>query len=221
MRITSGMINRNTKNYIQDGMQKMARTQEMQSTTKKIIRLSDDPTAISQLLDLRSSVEMNQQYMRNIQDGLSYLYGADTALNTAGNIVKKAKDYALQAANGTLNDEDRKAIAEQIDKLIDEMIDISNTAVGGKYIFAGTDNSRQTFKRDETDPSKIYYYGNMNRIHREILDQSSYAIDVPSVDFTQVDLGNLLDGGDGIETDEAVAHSDGKLIINGINYADA
>ncbi|TYO95529.1 flagellar hook-associated protein FlgL [Desulfallas thermosapovorans] len=186
MRITSGMITRHTQNYIQDGMQRMARYQEMISTTKKIIRLSDDPTATSQLLNVRSNVEMNKQYMRNIQDGLSYLYGADTALDTAGNIIKKAKDYALQAANDTLDDDDRKAVAEQIDKLIDEMKDIANTVVGGVYIFAGTRNSDPPFKFERNADNKITitYHGNLENVSREILDQTDYPINIPSVSVT-------------------------------------
>ncbi|SFQ96852.1 flagellar hook-associated protein FlgL [Desulfoscipio geothermicus] len=178
MRVTNGMIARHTRNYIQEGMQKLARTQEMMSTSKKIIRLSDDPTALSQLLDVKSSMEMNKQYMRNIQDGLSYLEGADTALGTAGDLLKKAQTYAIQATNGTLNNNDMAAIGEQIDKMIDELVDIANTTMGGKYIFAGTDNNRPPFKRVN---DTITYQGNLERVYREILDQANYAIDVPSV----------------------------------------
>jgi len=178
MRITNGMIARHTKNYIQDGMQRLARTQEMMSTGKQIIRLSDDPTSLSQVLDVRSNIEMNKQYMRNIQDGLSYLYGTDTALGTAGDLLKKALEYAIQGANGTLAPADMAAIGEQIDKMIDEMKDIANTTVGGKYIFAGTDNQRPPFARSG---DIITYNGNLNQVYREILDQASYAIDVPAV----------------------------------------
>jgi flagellar hook-associated protein 3 FlgL len=199
MRITNGMIARHTRNYIQNGMEKLARTQEMMSTSKKIIRLSDDPTALSQLLEVKSNIEMNKQYTRNIQDGLSYLEGADTALGTAGDLLKKAKTYAIQAANETLNNDDMAAIGEQIDNMIDELIDIANTTVGGKYIFAGTKNSRPPFERFNTTANGeqityIIYKGNSvtynagpppvygtTQVHREILDQASYAIDVQTL----------------------------------------
>ncbi|WP_449240783.1 flagellar hook-associated protein FlgL [Desulfoscipio gibsoniae] len=191
MRVTNGMISRHTQNYIQYGMQRMARAQEMASTTKKIIGLSDDSTAISQLLNVRTNVKLNEQYMRNIDNGLSYLYGADTALHTTGNIIKKAKDYAEQAVNGTLSESDMQAIGEQIDKLLDEMKDITNTSVGGVYIFAGTQNSRPPFEftRDADNNITITYQGNLERVSREILDQANYAIDIPSVNPTGEELG--------------------------------
>lgn len=191
MRVTNGMISRHTQNYIQYGMQRMARAQEMASTTKKIIGLSDDSTAISQLLNVRTNVKLNEQYMRNIDNGLSYLYGADTALDTTGNIIKKAKDYAEQAVNGTLSESDMQAIGEQIDKLLDEMKDIANTSVGGVYIFAGTQNSRPPFEftRDADNNITITYQGNLERVSREILDQANYAIDIPSVNPAGEELG--------------------------------
>lgn len=178
MRITNAMIARRTQNYIQENMSRVARTQEQMSTGRKVLRLSDDPPALSQLLNVRAAVERNQQYMRNITDGLSYLYGADTALGTAGEVLQKALEYAIQGANGTLAPDDMKAIGEQIDKMVDEMVDIANTTVGGKCIFAGTKNSRPPFRREG---DTIYYEGDLNRVSREILDQANYPIDVPAV----------------------------------------
>lgn len=182
MRITDVLISRRTQSYIQGAMQRLARTQEMMSTTRKVLRLSDDPPGLSQLLNVRSSMAMSEQYTRNINDGLSYLDAADTALGTAGEILQKALGYAVQGANG-IPPEDMAAIGEQIDKMVDEMVDIANTTVGGKYIFAGTDNSRPPFSRDSSQEidKQIVYQGNLERVSREILDQASYNIDVPAV----------------------------------------
>ncbi|MDQ0285608.1 flagellar hook-associated protein 3 FlgL [Desulfofundulus luciae] len=214
MRVTHMLVARRTQNYIQDAMERLARTQEQMSTGRKVLRLSDDPPALSQLLNVRTAVERNKQYARNITDGLSYLEGADTALGTAGELLQKAIEYAIQGANGTLEPNDMAAIGEQIDKMIDEMVDIANTTVGGKYIFAGTKNNQPPFWRDG---DKIYYRGNLERVSREILDQANYTIDVPSVTYAAVDLGRPLDGGTGIDKDETQANTDGKLIINGVD----
>ncbi|WP_027719110.1 flagellar hook-associated protein FlgL [Desulfovirgula thermocuniculi] len=182
MRVTHMQIARRTQNYIQEAMERLARTQEQMSTGKKVLRLSDDPPALSQLLNVRSAVERNQQYARNITDGLSYLYAADTALGTVGEILQKAIEYAIQGANGTLADDDMAAIGEQVDKMIDHLVDVANTTVGGKYIFAGTKNDSPPFERvPNTDT--IYYYGNSHeeQVCREILDQANYPIDIRAV----------------------------------------
>lgn len=198
MRITNAMIARRTQNYIQENMTRVARTQEKMSTGRAILRLSDDPPSLSQLLNVRGNIAMNQQYMRNITDGLCYLNGTDTALGTAGELLQKALKYAIQGANGTLAPDDMAAIGEQIDKMIDEMVDIANTTVGGKYIFAGTQNSQPPFERFDTEVggkpvTYIIYKGNSvtynsatfsygtARVCREILEQASYPIDALSV----------------------------------------
>ncbi|WP_027357096.1 flagellar hook-associated protein FlgL [Desulfofundulus thermocisternus] len=193
MRITHMLVARRTQNYIQEAMQRLARTQEQMSTGRRVLRLSDDPPALSQLLNVRTAVERNQQYMRNITDGLSYLDGADTALGTAGELLQKALEYAIQGANGTLEKDDMAAIGEQIDKMIDELVDIANTTVGGKYIFAGTKNDQPPFKREvDNGVDKIYYQGNLERVSREILDQANYPIDVPSVALSNAEEAGVF-----------------------------
>ncbi|SHE70597.1 flagellar hook-associated protein 3 FlgL [Desulfofundulus australicus DSM 11792] len=212
MRITHMLVARRTQNYIQEAMQRLARTQEQMSTGRRVLRLSDDPPALSQLLNVRAAVERNQQYARNITDGLSYLDGADTALGTAGELIQKALEYAIQGANGTLEKNDMAAIGEQIDKMIDELVDIANTTVGGKYIFAGTKNDRPPFKREvDNGVDKIYYQGNLERVSREILDQANYPIDVPAV--TLVDNNsNTLGGVFG----EVQSSNNGYEVVGGV-----
>ncbi|MBE3573749.1 MAG: flagellar hook-associated protein 3, partial [Moorella humiferrea] len=56
MRVTHMLVARRTQNYIQDAMQRLARTQEQMSTGRKVLRLSDDPPALSQLLNVRAAV---------------------------------------------------------------------------------------------------------------------------------------------------------------------
>lgn len=209
MRITNGIIAKNTQNYIQSSTQKLARTQEMASTTKRIIRLSDDPNALSQLLNVKGTVDMNEQYMRNIDDGLAYLDSADTALGTVGSLLQRILEYDIQGANGTLEEDDMAAIGEQIDKMIDELVDIANTTVGGKYIFAGTKNNRPPFERDG---NSIIYTGNLEDVNREILNQANYPINVTGFDDV-IDLYAPRDGATGIASGETAANGNGELII--------
>ncbi|WP_027363358.1 flagellar hook-associated protein FlgL [Desulfotruncus alcoholivorax] len=195
MRVTNRIITYNTQNYIQQGLQKLTRTQEMMSTQRSIINLSDDPGAINQLLLVKSSLSMNEQYVRNIKDGMSYLEAADTAFGTAGSLLQKTLEYTLQAANGGMAPDDLKAIGRQIDQIIDEMKDIGNTTVGGKYIFAGTQNSRPPFER--VDANTITFGGNFDAVSREILDHAYYEVNVDSVNHAGATINVVDADGDG------------------------
>ena len=181
MRVTNQMMGNSLKQHIQNNLTKLSRTQEQLSTGKTILRPSDNPTDISRLMAVKAQKEINKQYTQNIDDGLTYLYTTDTALGTAGEMLAQANELAVQGANGTLDDQDMKAIGEQIDKMIDEMVEVANTTAGGKYIFAGRTNSSPPFERDPNHPEVIMYKGDLKRISREIANLSQHTVDAPGV----------------------------------------
>lgn len=187
MRISNRYIANNVINSIQGNLSRLARSQEQISTSKRILRPSDDPNALGQLLSIKNTLSYNEQYNKNINDGLSYLYMNDTAMGTIGDVLAKAGEYTVQAANDTYSPEDRKAIAMQIDKMIDQVIDLANSSVGDKYIYAGTDNNIAPFERQD---DKIVYKGNNEGLYREVSAGKDYRIDAPGV-TTGVEIEGL------------------------------
>jgi len=180
MRITDCYMANAVLNSIQSNLSKVSRTQEQIATSSKLLRLSDDPNVISQYMRTKATLSYNEQYDRNIEDGLSYLDMNDVTLGTLNDVISKANEYTVQAANDTYNASDRVAIAEQIDKLIDEVVDFGNATVGGKYIYAGTANNRPPFSR-ESGTDTITYSGDFGAIYREVLAGTEYRIDAPGV----------------------------------------
>lgn len=179
-RVSNMMITDSSIRYIQNNLQRSARLQEQISAEKAIIRPSDNPGQISHVMGVNSTIARNDQYSRNIDDGLAYLKQADSALNTIGETLSDAKTLALQGANDTQGNDDRKAIAEQIDKQIDALVDLGNSSLGGKYLFAGKKNSQPPFYRDP-NTGDVYYRGDTQRVSREIVFGSSYEVDAAGV----------------------------------------
>lgn len=177
-RVSNMMITDNSIRYIQNNLQRSARLQEQISSEKTILRPSDNPGQISHVMAVKGDTARNEQYMRNIDDGLSYLNQADSALGTVGEMLREAKTLALQGANDTTSPEDRNAIAEQIDKQINALVDLGNSSLGGKYLFAGKKNDQPPFSRID---DQIYYRGNTDRVSREIVFGASYEIDAAGV----------------------------------------
>ncbi|AEF94672.1 flagellar hook-associated protein 3 [Desulfotomaculum nigrificans CO-1-SRB] len=178
LRVSNILMANNMANYIQKNLQRSAKSQEQISTGKTIIRPSDNPSEISHLMAVNATIAGNEQYARNIQDGLAYLNQSDTALDTVGKYLQDAKTLALQAANGTLTDADREHIKEQVDKIIDAVKDIANSSLGGKYLFAGTKNDLPPFRRVDLPDgtTEIHYDGNEQPVTREILFQAPYEV---------------------------------------------
>lgn len=178
MRVTNSMVARNSISNMQKSLSNLARTQEELATSKSMLRLSDKPENVSRLQAVKGSLSYLEQYQKNVEDGLGYMEITDSSMQTLNNILEQASAMAVQGANETYSSGDRETLAEQIDKMIDEVLGLANSSLGGKYIYAGTDNSTAPFKRDG---DRIIYTGNFDGIYRTVLSGDSYRIDAPGV----------------------------------------
>jgi len=201
MRITNKYMTESIIKSIQLNQGNIAHNQEQLATSKRLLRLSDDPNVIGQVISIKSSLTYMEQYNKNILDGLGYLNMTDTAMGTVGDVLAKAGEYAVQAANGTCNAIDRTAIAEQIDSLIEQVVDLGNSFIGDKYIFAGAKNSAPPFKRVG---DQIIYSGDTNEIRREVLADTDYRIDSPGI---------TVGGSSGVFGLAAVDNGDGTYTV--------
>jgi flagellar hook-associated protein 3 FlgL len=62
---------------------------------------------------------------------------SESALSQSQDVVTRAKEIAVQMANGTQSAATRSNMATEVGHLLDQAISLGNTQVGGKYIFAG------------------------------------------------------------------------------------
>lgn len=187
MRITNRYMTNNMIRNVQNNLSQLARIDEQMATTKRVLRLSDDPNIMGQLISVKNTLTYNEQYDKNIQDGLSYLDVADTTMGTLGDVLALAKSYANQGANDTYNEADRKALAKQIDAIIDQVVDLGNATVGNKYIFAGKKSGSPPFERiisfdgDGNKIDQVVYHGDFSIVKRQVTAGHDYPINVPAV----------------------------------------
>ena len=124
MRINStaqGMINRlgQTQRTGQQLSSQLASGNRLQSASTDAAGLAIANKMMSQLIGFG-------QADRNVQDGISMLQTADGALSNAGNITNRINELTVQAANGTLNKDQRGMIQNEINQLTDELNGIAN-----------------------------------------------------------------------------------------------
>lgn len=178
MRVTNRMIANNLSQNIQRNLYQVARSQEQLATGKSMLRPSDRPENLSQLLSVKSALSYIEQTERNLDDGLSYLNLNDGTMQTMGDILNQAGQMAIQGVNATYTKDDMAALGEQVDKMIDHVVDLGNSSVGKKYIYSGTKNNISPFKRNG---DSITYTGDLNGIYREVLSGEDYRIDSPGI----------------------------------------
>jgi flagellar hook-associated protein 3 FlgL len=163
-RITNSMVSRTVLADIQNVQAQLTTTQERLSSGKQITKPSDDPFGTSRSLLFTSEISANTQYQSNVQDASSWLTTTDTALSSISSDAGRARDLMLQGANGTLDQNDKDAIADELDQLVDSIKTAGNTQYAGNYVFAGTATQTAPFTVGGADA----YAGNTDAINRSI-----------------------------------------------------
>jgi flagellar hook-associated protein 3 FlgL len=117
--------------------QSMSNTQQQLATGRKLNKPSDDPVGMTYSLRYRSELSSNDQYQRNVDSAVSWLEFNDTVLGQAGDVVQKIRELTVQASTGTNPQSALDSINEEVMQLKEQLVDIANSQINGKYIFNG------------------------------------------------------------------------------------
>ena len=93
----------------------------------RINRAADDAAGLAISEKLRSQVKGYNMAVRNVQDGVSLVQTAEGALNEVHGMLQRMRELAVQAANGTMAQEDRDAVGQEAKALADEIDRIATT----------------------------------------------------------------------------------------------
>jgi flagellar hook-associated protein 3 FlgL len=176
MRITLGMMAENSLRNVEFNQNRVQNLQDQITSGSRINKPSDDPIGAAQALSLQESLDQSAQYGRNIDQGTSWLNATDSALGSVTDSLQRARELAVQAANGTLTMSDRQAIQAEVTQLQQHVLDLSHSKYGASYLFAGTRTDQPGF----TQPSSAAgaYQGNQGLVQREISPGVSMAVNV-------------------------------------------
>lgn len=151
MRVSTSQMNLIAMNSILEQQSRVARTQEQLSTGRRILSPSDDPSGTAALIGYQQSHDTVSQHQENITAARQRLNREESALKSAGNILDRIRELALQANNSTLSNEDRRIIAVEVRQNLDEFMTVANTMdANGEYIFAGYQGFTQPFSRNSS-----------------------------------------------------------------------
>lgn len=105
---------------------------ERLSSGLRINRAADDAAGLAIAEGFRSMVKGTQVAQRNAQDGVSLVQTAEGALSETTSILQRVRELAVQAANGTLSDNNRLSIDGEVQQLLQQIDDIArNTEFNG------------------------------------------------------------------------------------------
>ncbi len=137
MRVTESMIYSSTKGSLSSTLSALQAITEKVSSSKQLNRPSDNPADVRSAIGLHDTLAQLSQYMRNIDTATSRVSAQDTALASAGNLIQRANELAIEGANGAMDASQRRAIAAEVAQLIEAMAQDASAKVGDEYIFSG------------------------------------------------------------------------------------
>lgn len=166
MRVSTQMIFDQSVYNVSRRHEEMYQSNEKVSTGKRVNRPSDDPVDAGKILGIRSLVDSIEQYKRNITAGSTWLSYTESSLGLAEQIFSDAKVLAEQMASGTYTEDQREMLATQAEQLYDQLVQVGNTKVVDRYIFAGFKTGTTPFTHDSD--YNIQYAGDDSSIQISI-----------------------------------------------------
>ncbi len=201
MRITEQSYINNFLQNINRNRSEMARLEEQLATEKRVNKPSDDPIAFADGRDIEAEIGKNEQYQANIDAGLNQATAASTAVSQMLDNLTQLKTIVTKGANGgTLSQDELNTLADNIDQLKQSFVELGNTQIQGRYIFAGTKSGDPPFSI-ATDGT-VNYSGNSEDLTIRISDSTTVNVSKNGNTINDYKSGDtLFDLFDRIEAD--------------------
>ena len=104
-----------------------AKSTEKLSSGYRINRAADDAAGLAISEKMRKQIKGLDQASTNAQDGVSCVQTAEGALTEVHSMLQRMNELAVQASNGTLSENDRNNIQDEIDQLTTEIDRVAET----------------------------------------------------------------------------------------------
>lgn len=209
MRINYNVSAMLSNNALANNDKKLSASLERLSSGLKINHAKDNPAGLAMAKRMNAQIQGVNVASQNASDGVSVIEIADGALSEVSDMIQRMNELAVKAANGSLNEEDRAVIQEEVAQLKDEIDRVSDTVEfnGQKLLNGEFDLKGYTNKTD----IKVSTYS------REVPD-GTYTLD--NISWTENADGTYrvdCEFGDGFDKirDLKASMSDGMITIQG------
>lgn len=197
MIIQHNMAAMNAQRMFKVNERKKAGIAEKLSSGYRINRSADDAAGLAISEKMRRQIRGLSQAARNAQDGISMVQIADGAMAEVHDMLHRGTELCIKAANGTLTDEERSYIQEEIKQLKKEIDSIADrTSFNEIQVLKGKDcpdydgNSEVLIKGDMPD---FVIMGSMSNMTEEYVTTEKYqSIDAGGATITEdVDITHV------------------------------
>ena len=190
IRVTQNMMSMQTLSNLNKNYRNMSEMENQISSGRKINKPSDDPVGVTYALRYRAELASNEQFQTNADSAVSWLDYTDTTMQQATDVMKRLKELTVQGGNGTLPQSGLDAIRLEIQQLKEQMGNIGNAQIKGKYIFNGQNYDQVPYELSGTVTNFSQIDTDSGAVKYAIGDQSTFQVNTTGSEF----FGSSTDG---------------------------
>ena len=184
MRITNQLLYSNfSRDYKRDSLLLNKLTTQV-SSGHKIQNSFDDSSVYIDSSRLEYEKTSLSQIKKSSKSAQEFANNSDTVLNEFNDRLIKFKTKLIQAANASHDETSLNAIADDLQALKENLTDLANSSINGKFLFSGT-----AFSVKPVD-SEGNYHGNANEVKATTGTDAALAY---NIDGNSLFLGNDSD----------------------------
>ena len=125
--------------------QSLQQSQLQISSGLKVSQVSDAPDSVSALLEARANLSAVQQNQSNLGRFQAEADGGEQALQTAVQLFDQVQTLGAEGDTDTATASTRADLAQQLGAVLQQMGNLANTSVEGRYIFSGDSDQQAAY----------------------------------------------------------------------------
>lgn len=136
-RISDGFAARLLLEQVRYAQREVFRTQNQIASGRRIFVPSEDAPSAQRAMSLQGLIERKSHVLTSLTTNQSYLTAADTAIGGVSNLLAEVRAASLGVIGTTATADQRAAVAAEVDRALEQLVDIGNQRFRGRYLFSG------------------------------------------------------------------------------------
>jgi flagellar hook-associated protein 3 FlgL len=186
----------------------LSQADEQLSSGYRVNQASDAPQSVQDIFVTRAALGQDNQTTQNLNTIQGQVQAADTAVQSAIALLNQAISLGTQGASNISSSTSQQTLASQVQGIESQLVAISNTEVGGVYIFSGDASGSAPYQVDTSSPTGVDRLITPQQATLEVAGPSGVTF---QVSMTAQDLFDQRDSSDNPTANNAFAALNGLV----------
>lgn len=177
MRVTNNMNAYNSLTSVQSGMNTFYKINQQLNSGYQISNSYEGANTYIDSARLEYEIQTLEQVEKAASMASEMMKNTDSTLGQMVSLIEQFKVKVTQAANASQSQTSREAIAKELTRIKEEIVNLANTSVNGQYLFSGSLTNTKPFD------SYGNYFGNREDLNIVTGDRTTNSYNIPGYDL--------------------------------------